>query len=162
MPALVVIHGNDRGRFFNLPKEAALVIGRDDTLLARLRDRGISRRHVEFIHHETDGKCYAVDLQSRNGFQINREKVNHSREIKDGDIVHLGHTLMVFVNKALDAESPIGTFLKACEKLYAEDLKKLRDHEAKRKAELAEQSSESMSGRTGVLSLGTIFGKKMS
>ena len=74
MAALVVIHGNDRGQFFNIPKEAALVVGRDDSLLARLRDAGISRRHLEFIQHETDGKCYAVDLQSRNGAHVNGEK----------------------------------------------------------------------------------------
>lgn len=162
MSALIVIHGNDRGQFFNIPTKAALVIGRDESLLAHLRDPGISRKHLEFIHHETDGKCYAVDLQSRNGAHVNGEKIDHSRELHDGDLIRVGHTLLVFVNKTLDTDSPVQTFLNACEKLYAEDLKKMRDHEAKRKAKLLEQSGESMSGRTSVLSLGTIFGKKMT
>jgi pSer/pThr/pTyr-binding forkhead associated (FHA) protein len=162
MSALVVIHGKDRGRFFNVPKEAALVLGRDESLLARLHDPSVSRRHLEFIHHETDGKCYAVDLQSRNGARINRERLNHSQELRDGDVIHFGHTLVVFVNKTLDAQSPIKTFLNACEKLYAEDLKKIRDHEAKRAAAKAEANEGSMSGRTGVLNFGSIFGKKVT
>lgn len=162
MSALVVIHGKDRGRFFNIPKEAALVIGRDESLLARLNDPGCSRRHLEFIHHELDGKCFAVDLQSRNGAHVYGEKINHSRELRDGDILRVGHTLLVFVNKTLDATSPIGTFLNACEKLYAEDLKTMREHEAKRAAEKAGLSQESMSGRTGVLSFGSLFGKKVT
>ena len=162
MSALVVIHGKDRGRFFNVPKEAALVIGRDDTLLTRLNDAGISRRHLEFINHETDGTCWAVDLQSRNGARINRERLNHSQELKDGDIIQLGYTLMVFINKTLDSESPINTFLTACEKLYAEDLKKMRDHDAKRAAEQGDINMGSMAGRTSALSLGSIFGKKVT
>lgn len=162
MPALVVIYGQDRGRYFNIPREAALVVGRDESLLARLNDASVSRRHIEFIQHETDGKCYVVDLQSRNGARINRQKLDHSKELRDGDILQFGHTLMVFVNKTLDQDSPIATFLSACEKLYAEDLAKMRDHEAKRNAQKAEVSGESMSGRTGVLSLGSIFGKKVT
>ena len=162
MSALIVIHGKDRGRYFNVPREAALVLGRDESLLARLNDPSVSRRHLEFIHHAVDGKCYAVDLQSRNGARINREKLDHSQELRDGDIIHFGHTLIVFVNKTLDEHSPIATFLNACEKLYAEDLKKMRDHEAKRAAKKAEENDGSMSGRTGVLSFGSIFGKKVT
>ncbi len=159
MPALVVIHGNDRGQYYNIPKVAALVLGRDESLLARLNDSGISRRHLEFIQHATDGKCFVVDLQSRNGAHVNGEKINHSREIRDGDIIRVGHTLLVFVNKTLDATSPIPTFLSACEKLYAEELKLMRDHEARR-AVVKEASQESMSGRTGALNFGSLFGKK--
>ena len=158
MSALVVIHGNDRGCFYNIPKKAALVLGRDDSLLYRLNDPGISRRHLEFIHHEHDGSCWAVDLQSRNGARINRERLDHSQQLKDGDLIQLGHTLIVFVNKTLDADSPVNTFLKACEKLYAEDLKKMRAHEAKK----AEQNMGSMAGRTSALSFGSIFGKKVT
>lgn len=158
MPALVIIHGKNRGGYFNLPSSAALVLGRDDQLLGHIEDPGISRRHVEFIRHD-DGTCYAVDLRSRNGIRINGAKMEHSSPVKDGDIVQMGHSLLVFVNKDLDDTSPIKTFLTACERLYPEYLKKMRDHD-KRMAALMNDSDESMSGRTGSFNFGSIFGRK--
>lgn len=131
MPALVVIHGTRRGDFFNLQRKAELVLGRDESLLAQLTgDAGISRRHVEFIRHDDD-ECFIIDLGSRNGVRVNGTKVNHSQEIHDGDIVQIGHTLLVFVNKDLDDTSPVDTFLKACERLYGDHLEKMRDHDRK-------------------------------
>lgn len=141
MPALVVIHGARRGDFFNLQRSAELVIGRDESLLAQLTgDAGISRRHVEFIRHDND-ECFIIDLGSRNGVRVHGKKVDHSQEIHDGDLVQIGHTLLVFVNKDLDQTSPVDTFLKACERLYGDHLEKMRAYDRK-KAELDASQSE--------------------
>lgn len=158
MPALVVIHGSNRGQFFNIPSSKELVLGRDESLLGRIDDPGISRKHVEFIRHD-DGSCYAVDLRSRNGIRINGEKMDHSATVKDGDIVQMGHSLLVFVNKDLDATSPIETFLQACERLYPDYLKKMRDHD-KRMAGITGQAEEVEAGKTGIFNFGTVFGRK--
>ncbi|MEM1354878.1 MAG: FHA domain-containing protein [Planctomycetota bacterium] len=158
MPALVVIHGSNRGAFFNIPSAKELVLGRDDTLLAQIDDPGVSRKHVEFIRHD-DGSCFAVDLRSRNGIRINGEKMDHSCEVKDGDIVQMGHTLLVFVNKELDQTSPVETFLQACERLYPEYLEKLREHD-KRMAAINSEAEEIESNKTGAFSFGSMFGRK--
>lgn len=158
MPALVIIHGSNRGSFYNLPTSAALVLGRDESLLAQIRDPGVSRKHVEFIRHD-DGSCYAVDLRSRNGIRINGEKMDHSSKVKDGDLIQMGHSLLVFVDKDLEPDSPIDTFLQACERLYPDHLKKMRDHDL-RMAAMATDSKEAESGRTGAFNFGSIFGRK--
>ncbi|XAM00576.1 FHA domain-containing protein [Phycisphaeraceae bacterium D3-23] len=145
MPALVVIHGDRRGEYFNLQVKAALVVGRDDSLLAQMTgDAGISRRHVEFIRHDTDHKCFAIDLGSSNGVRINGAKIDHSAECHDGDLIQVGHTLLVFVNKDLDDTSPVKTFLKACEKLYGDSLDKMREHDRKMAAREANSNTGTM------------------
>ena len=155
MPALVIIHGSNRGEYHNLPSKTALVVGRDESLFAQLQgDPGVSRRHLEFIKHD-DGKCFAVDLQSRNGIRINGIKVNHSEEVVDGDVIQVGHSLIVFVNKDLDANSPVDTFLKACEKIYQDYLLKMRDYD-KRMATL--MANASANANDGTLNLGTVVG----
>ena len=147
MPALVVIHGSRRGEYFNLQHNAELVVGRDEGLLAQMKgDAGVSRRHVEFIRHDDD-TCYAIDLKSRNGVRLNGTKIDHSSPIKDGDILQVGHTLMVFVHKDLDDTSPIATFMKACEKLYGDYLDKMREHD--RKVQALETNSN-----TGTFNMG--------
>ena len=144
MPALVVIHGVRRGDFFNLQHNAELVIGRDASLLASLKgDASVSRRHVEFIRHDDD-QCFAIDLGSRNGVRINDAKIDHSQEISDGDIIQVGHTLLVFVNKELDDASPVDTFLKACERLYGEYLEKMREYDQKKTQLASHDNSETL------------------
>ncbi|MEM9415118.1 MAG: FHA domain-containing protein [Planctomycetota bacterium] len=145
MPALVVIHGGRRGEYFNLQVKAALVVGRDDALLAKMTDdASVSRKHVEFIRHDTDDKCFAIDLGSSNGVRINGTKIDHSQEVFDGDLIQIGHTLMVFVNKDLDDTSPVDTFLKACEKLYGDQLDKMRDHDRRIAAREANSNTGTM------------------
>ena len=154
MPALVVIHGNRRGEYFNLQVKAALVVGRDESLLAQMTgDAGISRKHVEFIRHDTDDKCFAIDLGSSNGVRVNGQKIDHSAEVHDGDLIQVGHTLLVFVNKDLDDTSPVKTFLKACEKLYGESLDKMRDHD-RRMAAIESNSN------TGTMNFGVVTKKR--
>lgn len=154
MPALVVIHGGRRGEYFNLQVAAALVVGRDDALLAQMtEDASVSRKHVEFIRHDTDEKCFAIDLGSSNGVRINGTKIDHSQEVHDGDLIQIGHTLLVFVNKELDDTSPVDTFLKACEKLYGDHLDKMREHD-RRMAALESNSN------TGTMNIGVTAKKR--
>ena len=134
MAALIVIYGDSRGQFFNLPKAGSLVLGRDSSLIAHIDDPALSWNHAEIIHHE-DGTAHILDLKSHNGVALNGHRLRHATTIKDGDIVEMGYNLLVFVNKDLDETSPIEPFLKACERLYPEHLQKMRDHEARHAGE---------------------------
>lgn len=162
MPAIVVIFGRDRARYFNIEKGKKLIIGRSNKLPRRLNDPSISREHLEFIQQEHDGRCFVVDLESRNGARINDKRLFHMQELKDGDVIQLGYTMLVFVDKELNVNSPINKFLDKCETLYGEYLRKMRDHAARHmdKDEGSDSSSDSVGGMSGTLQIGKIWGKK--
>ena len=68
MPTLVVVHGPDHGKSFDINGDS-LVIGRDPSCDVSLRDPGISRQHARL---ELKGNQYILkDLGSSNGTCIN-------------------------------------------------------------------------------------------
>ncbi|MEM9294179.1 MAG: FHA domain-containing protein [Planctomycetota bacterium] len=129
MSALICIHGPNRGEYFNLPRRKPLVVGREGSLLFHLADRRVSRKHTEFTCEGDGEKCLVKDLGSNNGTHINGERISHAVEVKDGDLIRMGYSLLVFVNKELDERSPIPPFLKACERLYTKHLMEVRMHD---------------------------------
>jgi len=158
MPSLVVIFGRDRGRHFDLSPGGELVIGRDPGLIHRLNDRSISREHIELIHHRRDNKCFVHDMRSRNGARVNGKKLIHTREIRDGDIIQVGYTLMVYVCVTFDAKNSVVGFLNDCERAYEPYLQRLRDHAAMHVD--PDPSAESKAGMSGTMHLSQLFGRK--
>ncbi|MEM7682915.1 MAG: FHA domain-containing protein [Planctomycetota bacterium] len=150
MSALICIHGPNRGEYFNLPGRKPLVVGREGSLLFHLADRRVSRKHTEFTCEGDRQHCLVKDLGSNNGTHVNGERIEHAVEIKDGDLIRMGYTLLVFLNKELDQNSPIPPFLKACEKLYAKHLTEVRmhDHSAAPQPDMSDtMRSNTMFGR---------------
>lgn len=92
MLTLLVLQGPDKGRRFELPDALAL-IGRDGGALA-LDDNTVSRRHAELI--PKDGQWILRDLGSSNGTYINGQRVDHTYDLKLGDQIRVGRTLLVF------------------------------------------------------------------
>jgi two-component system, NtrC family, sensor kinase len=90
--SLLVLQGPDKGRRFELPDNAALV-GRESRQLP-LTDNTVSRRHCEL--HPKDGLWIVHDLGSSNGTYVNGIRVNNRYELKVGDQIRVGRTLMVF------------------------------------------------------------------
>jgi two-component system, NtrC family, sensor kinase len=93
---LLVLQGPDKGRRFELPDKAAL-IGRESRQLP-LTDNTVSRRHAEMIPlppGEGDG-WQLHDLGSANGSYVNGIRVENSQDLKLGDQIRVGHTVMVF------------------------------------------------------------------
>jgi signal transduction histidine kinase len=89
---LMVLQGPDKGRRFELPDQAALV-GRESRALP-LSDNTVSRRHAELVPGE-DGWILR-DLGSSNGTYINGLRVTNRYQLKLGDQIRVGRTLMVF------------------------------------------------------------------
>jgi signal transduction histidine kinase/pSer/pThr/pTyr-binding forkhead associated (FHA) protein len=87
-----VLQGPDKGRRFELPDALAL-IGRENGALA-LDDNTVSRRHAELI--PKDGQWILRDLGSSNGTYINGQRVIHTYELKLGDQIRVGRSLLVF------------------------------------------------------------------
>ncbi len=92
MLTLLILQGPDKGRRFELPDAPALV-GRDSRQIP-LSDQTVSRRHAELV--PVDGEWVLKDLGSVNGSYINAVRVDNQRQLKLGDQIRVGRTLMVF------------------------------------------------------------------
>lgn len=88
----MVLQGPDKGRRFELPDAPALV-GRESRALP-LSDNTVSRRHAELI--PGDDGWVLRDLGSSNGTYINGLRVTNRYQLKLGDQIRVGRTLMVF------------------------------------------------------------------
>src|SRR6266480_1795296 len=91
----MVLQGPDKGRRFELP-DAATLVGRESRQLP-LTDNTVSRRHAEL--HPKNGVWIVKDLGSSNGTYINGTRVTNLYELKVGDQIRVGRTLMVFGNQ---------------------------------------------------------------
>ncbi|UCC29728.1 MAG: FHA domain-containing protein [Phycisphaerales bacterium] len=92
MPTLYVLQGPDKGRTYQTPDEPA-VIGRSSDHI-QLSDNSTSRRHAEI--RPADGTWILVDLNSSNGTYLNGQRILAPIELKHGDQIKVGGTLLVF------------------------------------------------------------------
>jgi signal transduction histidine kinase len=89
---LLVLQGPDKGRRYELPDAPAL-LGRESRQLP-LSDQTVSRRHCEL--RPNDGLWVLHDLGSSNGTYVNGQRVGNRYDLKLGDQIRIGRTLMVF------------------------------------------------------------------
>lgn len=92
MLTLLVIQGPDKGRRYELP-DAPAMLGRDSRQIP-LTDNTVSRKHCEL--HPMEGKWVLLDMGSANGTFVNGTRVERKYELKLGDQIRIGRTLMVF------------------------------------------------------------------
>ena len=95
-PVLVVISGKPLGKSFFINKESN-VLGRELTADISISDTSISRRHTEF--RTNDKGIIVVDLGSMNGTFVNDQKLEGSVELKDGDLIRCGATILKFLKE---------------------------------------------------------------
>ena len=92
MPTLYVLQGPDKGRTYQTPDEPA-VIGRSSDHI-QLTDNSTSRRHAEI--RPANDAWILVDLHSSNGTYLNGQRIVAPTELKHGDQIKVGSTLLVF------------------------------------------------------------------
>ncbi|HEX4053585.1 MAG TPA: ATP-binding protein [Tepidisphaeraceae bacterium] len=92
MLTLLVLQGPDKGRRFELP-DAPVLIGRESRQLP-ISDNTVSRQHAELLPN--DGNWILRDMGSSNGSYVNGTRVDNRYELKLGDQIRVGRTLMVF------------------------------------------------------------------
>lgn len=96
MAQLYVLQGPDKGKTFQLPAGYGL-IGRDSPTIS-LTDNSVSRRHAELL---TQGDSWILkDLGSANGTHLNGVKIDQPSEIRIGDQIRCGSTILVFGSSA--------------------------------------------------------------
>lgn len=96
---LKIISGPQVGSEFSMQEDKPYIIGSDATLAdIILYDLSVSRKHA-IITLQKDGSCKIEDLQSRNGIFINNEKIDKEALIVCQDIVQLGTTSFVLIDR---------------------------------------------------------------
>ncbi len=104
MPTLYVLQGPDKGQTFRTGDEPT-VLGRESDLVP-LTDHSISRQHA--LLRKSNGTWAIEDAHSSNGTYINGIRVHKVTNIKHGDQIRLGGTLLVFTGDE-SVQSFIGT-----------------------------------------------------
>ena len=92
--ALVVIHGLDLGRKFDLLK-AGTIIGRSSKADIQIDQESISRNHAKVSNRE--GRVTIEDMGSTNGSYVNDEQVAGEYNLRNGDLVKIGRTIFKFI-----------------------------------------------------------------
>lgn len=89
---LRVESGPDAGREFQLI-EGEMIVGRELAAHVALGDPNVSRRHAKIAFRR--GEYFLTDLGSTNGTTVNGKAVRRHR-LRDGDLIRVGRTAMVF------------------------------------------------------------------
>ncbi len=92
MATLVVLQGPDKGHTFRTADEPAL-LGRGSDQVP-LTDRTVSRKHAEL--KPVDGSWQIRDLNSANGTYVNGVRLSKAVNLKHGDQIRMGSTLLVY------------------------------------------------------------------
>ncbi len=92
--AMVVIHGVDLGRKFDLIKPST-VVGRSSKADIQIDQESISRNHAKLVNR--DGRVTIEDLGSTNGSFVNDEQVSGEFAMRNGDLVKIGRTIFKFI-----------------------------------------------------------------
>lgn len=97
MPRLVITKGPGIGRDHAIGTEC--VLGRAPDVDFTVEDTNASRRHSRVL---AEGDGYVIeDLGSRNGTWVNGARVVQRQALRDGDVVRIGGTEMIFRQKGL-------------------------------------------------------------
>lgn len=99
-PILICTNGPQQGLRFVLEKHQ-IILGRSEHADFLINDPGVSRRHLaltydNFTNPNEQPRCYVQDLGSRNGTQINGEKLTGSIHLNERDRIAIGGTILGF------------------------------------------------------------------
>lgn len=92
--ALVVIHGEDLGRKFDLTTEE-ISIGRSGRCDIQVDQDAVSRKHATLTNES--GRLMVEDLGSTNGTIVNDEHIDGPLRLRNGDFIKIGRTIFKFI-----------------------------------------------------------------
>lgn len=101
MHKIRIATGSYRGREKNLD-DVALTIGRDAEAGIQILDRSASRFHAEIF--PVGGMWFTKDLDSKNGTYVNDERLKDEELLREGDVIKIGSTELVFESGAAISE----------------------------------------------------------
>src|SRR4030042_1101590 len=115
MASLIVTNGKREGDYYPLGRRTN-VVGRDEALPIQILDNMVSRKHLQIRFDPSVDKYYAYDMKSRNGVYVNNRKIEGETALKDGDVILIGLTRLLFTDKDFtDKESALLHYKKGAE-----------------------------------------------
>jgi len=97
MSKIRIVNGPYRSREKTLG-DKAITIGRDAEAGVQILDRSASRFHAEVF--PVGGMWFVRDLESKNGTYVNDEKVGDEELLREGDVIKIGSTELMFESGA--------------------------------------------------------------
>jgi pSer/pThr/pTyr-binding forkhead associated (FHA) protein len=91
-PTSLVVHAPDARKPQTFRLSGALEIGRADSCQVRLEDTYASQHHARLSAR--DGSWFLEDLGSTNGTYLNDRRVQASQQVRSGDVVRIGKTVL--------------------------------------------------------------------
>ena len=110
MPVIIVLTGSNNGDYQPIEKKP-IIVGRDTSCDFQLVDPTVSRRHLQLQFNESDQTCMATNLSSTSGVLVNNHMVTVDIHLRDGDIIQLGDTLLLYAVKEFsDVQSAVNYY----------------------------------------------------
>lgn len=97
MACVIITEGREIGRHLDLEQHRIVMIGRDPDCTFQIADNGVSRRHFQFKAIPGAENHMVVDFGSSNGTFVNETRIEQPTEVKDGDVIRIGDTVMVYM-----------------------------------------------------------------
>ncbi len=117
MASLIVTSGKQEGDYYPLGRRTN-VIGRDEALFIQILDHMVSRKHLQIRFDPNANVYFAYDMKSRNGVYLNNRKIEDEAPLKDGDVILVGLTSLLFTDKDFkDKESALQHYKKVGERM---------------------------------------------
>src|ERR1043165_5112913 len=101
MSKIRIVNGPYRGREKSLG-EKSLTIGRDAEAGIQILDRSASRFHASIF--PVGGMYFVRDLDSKNGTYVNDDRLGDEELLREGDVIKIGTTELVFESGAALAD----------------------------------------------------------
>ncbi len=136
---LKVISGPNAGAEIGIETDRTYVLGKDpNTCDIVFQDLSVSRNHAR-LHVDPDGIVDIEDLGSKNGTLINGHPILEKTVITPQDVISLGTTLFLFIDREAPQETIFSTAPTYAESLEEEKLPEFTSEEAiEQAAEAAE------------------------
>jgi len=116
MASIIVTSGDQKGEFLPLGRRIN-VIGRAEALPMQILDDLVSRKHLRIRYDEKTNEHLAEDMESKHGVFINNRKISELTPLKEGDLIRIGQTVLMFTNEDIDdRESALAHYKKAGER----------------------------------------------
>jgi pSer/pThr/pTyr-binding forkhead associated (FHA) protein len=117
MACVIVTTGKQEGDYYPLGRRTN-VIGRDEALPIQILDNMVSRKHLQIRFDPEVDKYYAFDMKSRNGVYVNNRRIETETALRDGDVILIGLTSLLFTDKDFkDKESALLHYKKVGERM---------------------------------------------
>jgi pSer/pThr/pTyr-binding forkhead associated (FHA) protein len=116
MASIIITSGEQKGEYLPLGRRTN-VIGRAEALPMQILDDMVSRKHLRIRYDEHTNEHLAEDMNSKHGVIINNRKLTTPTVLKEGDLIYVGQTTLMFTEKDFDdRESALAHYKKAGER----------------------------------------------